>query len=39
MLDYAQKEGLLAYFLVKTESGFKELSTKAFDDYLKAQKR
>lgn len=36
---YAQEKGLMAYFLVKRDSGFDELSTKAFVTYMKAFER
>lgn len=38
-LEYAQKKGLLAYFLVKTDNGFDEISSKAFVSYMKAFER
>lgn len=38
-LEFAQKKGLMAYFLVKTNSGFEETSTKAFTSYMSAFKR
>ena len=38
-LEYAKKKGLLAYFLVKTGTGFDEVSTKAFNVYMSAFER
>lgn len=38
-LKHANKEGLMAYFLVKTGKGIEEKATEAFTMYLKAFKR
>jgi thiamine biosynthesis lipoprotein len=38
-LEFAKKKGLLAYFLVKSDTGFNEISTKAFNVYMSAFER
>lgn len=38
-LKYANKEGLLAYFLVKTDKGIHEIMTNPFSSYLEGLKR
>lgn len=38
-LEYAQSKGHMAYFLVKTDSGFNEISSTAFKKYMLDLKR